>query len=80
MESEQLCSFGRYLKGKLKQLGKDDEWLIKRLRQDGSYFTPEQLQSVYTGENQSRPRQAMIGVVLHDEEQRQRLKRIAGIK
>lgn len=80
MDSEQLCSFGKYLKGKLKELGKDDEWLLKRLKVDGTFMNEEQLRSVYTGENKSRPRQAMIGTILHAEEERQRLKRIAGIK
>lgn len=80
MQQDELCPFGKYLRDKLKQLGKNDAWLLKRLRQNGSFMNEDQLRSVYNGTNQSKPRQTMIGTVLHDEEQRQRLKKIAGIK
>lgn len=79
MQQDELCPFGKYLRDKLKELGKDDAWLLKRLRIDGSFMNKEQLRSVYNGTNQSRPRQAMIGNILHAEEQRQKLKKVAGI-
>lgn len=79
MQSDELCSFGIYLKGKLKELGKTDAWLLKRLRQEGSFMNEETLAAVYNGTNQSRPRQAMIGMIIHAEEERQRLKKVAGI-
>lgn len=79
MESEQLTPFGRYVQEKLKKLGKTEAWLTTKLKSEGNFTTIEQLHAVMTGENQSRPKQAVIGMVLHAEEERQRLKRVAGI-
>lgn len=79
-DSEQLTPFGRYVIEKLQKLGKTEAWLTTKLKSEGNFMTLEQLHAVMTGENQSRPRQAMIGTILHAEEERQRLKRVAGIK
>ena len=80
MSEEQLAPFGRSVMDRLNKIKKDEEWLITTLRSKGNFMTREQLRSVLSGETVSRPRQTMIGTVLHEEEQRQRLKKIAGIK
>jgi hypothetical protein len=79
MDSEQLTPFGRYVMEKLQKIGKTEAWLTTKLKSEGNFTTIEQLHAVMTGENQSRPKQAVIGMVLHAEEERQRLKRVAGI-
>lgn len=80
MESQELTPFGKYLTAKLKELGKSKGWLISKLRENGSSLTIDQLNEMMVGEVRSKPREASIGIVIHAEAERQRLKKIAGVK
>ena len=80
MDLQQLTPFGRYLIKRLDELGKDKEWLIRKLRENGNSTSIEQLDAQISGAIQSKPREAAIGIVLHAEEARQRFRKIIGIK
>lgn len=80
MQSEQLTPFGKYLNKRLEELGKDKEWLIRKLRESGNSTSIEQLEAQMNGAIQSKPREAAIGIVLHAEEERQKYRKIIGIK
>lgn len=79
MEQE-LTPYGKNLKKRLLAIGKDEQWLVETLQSEGNSTTLEILHGIMIGEYRSEPKKALIGRVLHTEEQRQKLKRIVGIK
>ena len=80
MESEQLTPFGRSVQKRLKALDRTNEWLISKLvDHKGMAINDEYYWEILRGEKTSRPKEAAMGTILHEEEDRQRLKRVAGI-
>ena len=79
MESQQLTPFGKYLTNRLTELGRTKEWLIRKLHESGNSLTLEQLDLLLIGEIRSKPREAAIGIIIHAEAERQRLKKLARI-
>lgn len=87
MESEnnklpnQLTPFGRKTYERLEKLNKTTEWLARKIREaNDNSLTEERLLQILSGEYFSRAKEAIIGVILHEEEERQRLKKKLGIK
>lgn len=81
MEERQLTRFGELVTSRLRALGKTEFWLRKaiKLKTAGS-FSQEKLDAMLTGEYVSKPKEALILFILHEEAQRQEFKRKAGIK
>lgn len=79
MESQDLTPFGKYLTDRLTELGRDKKWLISKLRENGNSLTIDQLNEMMVGEIRSKPREAAIGIIIHAEAERQRLKKLARI-
>ena len=77
---EQQSHFGTYVTKKLKELGRDKEWLYTKLKENGNYITLEQLDGLFIEGCKSKARQETIGVILHREEERQRFKKVARVK
>lgn len=77
---EQQSRFGAFATNKLKELGKTKEWLLMKLKEHGNYINAEQLDILLTTGGKSKARQETIGIILHKEEERQKLKKVARIK
>ena len=78
--NEELSPFGRITVARMDALGKDILWLQDELRARQHFARVDQLIRFLTGEFKSTAKEYLVGVILHEEEEREKLKKIARIK
>ena len=80
MQSNQLTPFGKRTKKRLKELNRNDKWLLDRLRSKDIYISKERYEAILRGDIHGTQHEIAIGKVLKEEEEIQRLIKVAGIK
>lgn len=75
-----LTHWGETVQKRLDKLGKDRAWICRMININGWHYQIEDLDMLMTGQSKSRPKEENVNRILAEEEERQRLKKVVGIK
>ena len=76
----QLTEWGKEIEQRLVTLGKDWAWICKTFQRRGYNFTMTELIMLATVDTKSKTRRRAVEKLLHEEERRQRYRRMMGFR
>lgn len=80
-EPQELTAFGRMVERRLNELGRDKKWLCRMLYiSHNTRYTEERLDEILHKDRIGRGIEFSIGQILTEEKERQRLKKVIGLK